>query len=141
MIVVVHQHIAMDLYGETLGHFRQQIQKMLETALVSENLPTFDPAVDNMIPTSGQINSSRARHRSIIHFLPRWEQAKCCMLRRDPNILQLKLIEAHGQHVPGSLANYLTGKADCGVERICGGLSDQRERRLNGAADIAGDFI
>src|SRR6516164_3408782 len=92
MIMVVHQHIAMDLYGKTLGHFRQQIQKMLETALVSENLPTFDPAVDNMIPTSGQINSSRARHRSIIHFLPRWKQAKCCMLRRDPYLSLLDLL-------------------------------------------------
>src|SRR5215471_21282797 len=91
MIVVVHQHIAMDLYGETLGHFRQQIQKMLETAFVSENLPTFDPAVDNTIPTSGQINSSRRRHRSIIHSLPGWKQAKCCMLRRDPRLDRLRL--------------------------------------------------
>ena len=49
----------MDLYGETLGHVRQELQKMLETPLVSENLPALDPAVDNMILTSRQINSSQ----------------------------------------------------------------------------------
>src|SRR6266404_912733 len=83
MIMVTHQYMAVDLYCKALRHFRPELDKMFETVLILENLPVLNFAIDHMVPTSLHINSSRARHQSIIIFSP-FESSTCCMLRRDP---------------------------------------------------------
>ena len=65
MVMVVHEHERVHLERETLRHLRQQSQEPVPIRIAAKDGFTPVSAAHDMVPSPGQIDSQRSRHRPI----------------------------------------------------------------------------
>jgi hypothetical protein len=83
--VVGHQHITMHLQTKTLRQAGNEPAKVLVSVRTSKNHSLFYPAIEDMVPSSFNIQSSRPCHPSQLSpLVALTSRLHYCLLRRDP---------------------------------------------------------
>src|SRR5258708_19460025 len=87
VIVVGHQHITVHPHPKTLGQAGNEPAKVLVSRCISKNHSLFYPAIEDMVPSSFNIQSSRPCHLlQLSPLVAVTSRLICCLLSLAPEI-------------------------------------------------------